>query len=95
MDDLAASLHVSSSTLAHKFKQQTGAALMQFVRRCRIKTSAKLLQQGLSVVQTSERMGFANPYHFSRLFKQLTGQAPSALRKKPVRSLLHPPTMDR
>ena len=29
----------------------------------------RLLGQGLSVTQAAERLGYANPYHFSRTFK--------------------------
>ena len=40
----------------------------------------RLLGQGLSVTQAAERLGYANPYHFSRTFKAVMGSTPSSVR---------------
>jgi hypothetical protein len=50
-----------------------------FVRLRRCQHARELLQSGASVTVTAERLGFANPFHFSRVFRQVTGDRPSRI----------------
>jgi len=78
--ELAELLSVSPSTLSHQFAMEKGEPPMAWVRRARVQIARRYLEQGLSVCDTAERMGFANPYHFSRVFKQVAGITPSHVR---------------
>jgi AraC-like DNA-binding protein len=90
MPELCEALGVSSSTLSHRFKELAGESPASWVRRRRLEVARRMLMQGLSVVQVSERLGFANPFHFSRAFKAVAGVPPSSIKAMPVDGALHP-----
>ena len=51
-------------------------------RNIRVKKAASLLEQtDRPVKEISYQLGFKNPYHFSRAFKQVLGQPPSHYRR--------------
>jgi AraC-like DNA-binding protein len=39
-----------------------------------------LLAEGLSVKETASRLNFSDQFHFSRVFKRITGHSPSSLK---------------
>ncbi len=84
---LARAAGMSESALAHRFRKEAGTTPASFVRRLRCEAAAAMLATGLTVGETSARCGFANPYHFSRCFKQVTGSSPSSLIPKVPRLL--------
>ena len=47
---------------------------MQWVRERRMLTAEAMLVNGMSVTEVSEAIGAANPFSFSRSFKQVTGR---------------------
>jgi len=77
---LAKRLGMSVSSLAHRCAEETGRSPAAWVRRRRAERAKVLLATGLSVTTTSERLGFANPYHFARVIRQELGVPPSHLR---------------
>ena len=77
---LAARLHLTPRQLVYRFGKAAGEPLALWTRRHRVAAARRLLSQGLSVTQASERLGYANPYHFSRVFKAVTGSVPSSIR---------------
>lgn len=55
----------------------------QFIIDMRINKAKQLLTDGiLKISAVAENCGFSNPYHFSRLFKQLTGLTPTEYSKQ-------------
>lgn len=74
---LATSLGMSESSFAHSFSRIAGVAPANFVRKVRCQLARQALHEGLSVSDVSDRLGFANPYHFSRVFKKVYGNPPS------------------
>jgi len=85
---LARHLNMSVSALAHRCVAECGLAPAAWLRRRRIQHARELLLTGLTVTAVSERLGFANPYHFSRVFRRETGQPPSAARQPAARGPL-------
>ena len=77
---LAARLGLTPRQLLYQFRKAAGEPLALWTRRRRVAAARRLLGQGLSVTQAAERLGYANPYHFSRAFKAVTGSAPSSVR---------------
>ncbi len=77
---IAARLGMTPRQLLYRFGKAAGEPLAQWTRKRRVAAARRLLSQGLSVTQTAEQLGYANPYHFSRVFKAVTGGAPSAVR---------------
>jgi AraC-like DNA-binding protein len=67
--------------LARLFKRRTGRTVFDHVRAVRLDHAKTLLHDpGLTLTQVAERCGFESLSHFSRSFKQLTGQPPRAYR---------------
>jgi AraC-like DNA-binding protein len=89
LDELCRALQIRRSTLSHRFKDLTGESLARWICRRRIAIAGRMLRQGMSVVKTSEQMGFANPFHFSRVFKSVAGVSPSQVRSEKVEAPLH------
>lgn len=77
---MAARLNLTPRQLLYQFGKAAGEPLALWTRRRRVAAARRLLSQGLSVTQAAEQLGYANPYHFSRVFKAVTGVAPSAAR---------------
>ena len=78
VEDMARQLGVSTRTLHHQVKRLTGVTPKAAFDRYRVELARDLLKNpDLSVKEIGFRLGFANPYHFSRVFKRVTGLAPS------------------
>ncbi|GDY12516.1 hypothetical protein LBMAG53_13940 [Planctomycetota bacterium] len=76
--ELAASLGVGVRTLTQRFSRLTGMPPARWVRRRRLGHARVLIERGAPVGETAARLGFANPFHFSRAFKREFGLPPSA-----------------
>ena len=84
VDDLAKAAHVSTSRLAHLFKEKTGESPMRHVEGLRIRRAQELLlSTGLPIREVARMVGYGNPYHFSDRFRNRTGQSPRGFRTKP------------
>ncbi|TJZ71045.1 AraC family transcriptional regulator [Chitiniphilus eburneus] len=71
------------TTLNDHFRKLTGASVRDYVIRLRIDTAATLLRDTLlPVTEIMARVGYENPSHFTRTFRQLTGLTPSAYRAR-------------
>jgi AraC-like DNA-binding protein len=76
-----AQLSVSRYTLA--FRRVTGCSPMEYFNRLRIQRACELLQTtGKSVQEIGQKLGYHDPYYFSRAFKKIVGMSPNAYRKK-------------
>jgi len=82
MGDCARVAGLSTTRFAHRFRDLTGYAPMEYLRRLRIDAARGLLADGsLSIRQVGERCGYPDPYHFSRVFRSIDGLSPSAYRE--------------
>lgn len=86
---LARHLGLTVASLARHFRSEAGESPSAWMRRRRIEHAQRLIAQGLAVTEVAERLGFANPYHFSRVFKSVTGIPPSHVRRAAVSTPLH------
>lgn len=78
---LAQSVGLSPSRLMHRFKAATGTSLRAWWEAHRLERARHLLvSTALPVAEIADRCGFADPFHFSRRFRQHAGAAPSAIR---------------
>ena len=87
--DMAARVGLTPRQLLYRFGLASGEPLASWIRRRRIATARRLLGQGLSVSAVSDQLGYANPYHFSRVFKELVGETPSGFRETALQGRLH------
>ena len=77
LSDLANQMEVSESHMSRLFKSKMNMSFTQYLMSVRIE-KAKILMKttNLKVYEISEKIGYANAEHFSRLFKQVTGKSP-------------------
>ena len=76
LNNLADRLHVSSSTLSHRYKKETGRTPMAALRDFRVQSAKALLMRGLPLKAIAPRLGFVDAFHLSRAFKHVTGTSP-------------------
>ncbi len=80
--DIAEHIGVSNDYFSRQFKQVTGIAPVEYLRRYRFARAMELLSGGMSVTEVSHQVGFRNLCHFSREFKNQLGVTPSQYRKQ-------------
>lgn len=76
---LARAMGMGRSAFVAHFAAAAGEPPARWIRRRRCALAHDLLARGWSVTAVAQRLGFANPFHFSRVFRAITGQAPSAV----------------
>lgn len=81
VDEIAARLNMSVSTLLHRFKQVTGLPPHAFLTECRIEFAKACLQKSVPVEVVARRTGYISPKQFSAVFHRFTGMPPSRWRK--------------
>ncbi|NBC11729.1 MAG: helix-turn-helix domain-containing protein [Planctomycetes bacterium] len=80
-DAIAERLHVSPATLRRRFRERLGISPGRYRTRRMIDRACELMQQtDMTDQQIAERLGFCDPYYFSRCFKQAVGRSPRAYR---------------
>lgn len=70
------------SYISSVFKRQTGKSLLKYINAVRIEEAERLLQEGYSVTETAERVGYRESRTFIRIFKENTGITPGQMKKK-------------
>ncbi|WP_198646958.1 helix-turn-helix transcriptional regulator [Pannonibacter carbonis] len=82
IEDLARLAGLSASQLFRAFKAASGSTPMSYLRQERIAEARCLLTATNDPVAViARRCGYADPYHFSRDFRRLTGTTPTLLRR--------------
>lgn len=66
----------SDSYLTKRFKDQYNLTPKQYAKQLILKEAVLLLEQGLSVCKTADRLGFSSPENFTRFFKGYYGYSP-------------------
>lgn len=79
--DVAASAGMSSSHFSRVFRAEIGESFVSYVNRIRCEEASALLRQtDLSVQEVAHRVGFSDHSYFSKVFRSITGAAPSSYR---------------
>ncbi len=80
-NDLARALHVSLRTLERGLARYLECTPRQLILAMRMREARRILASGECMVkEVAYRLGFADPYHFSRCFKSFYHVAPSDAR---------------
>lgn len=75
---------LSPNYLTTLFKQHTGFSLGQTIKRLRIERACALLRDTrLQIQEISTRVGFSDPFAFSKAFRRHVGVAPRNYRENP------------
>lgn len=83
--DIAHRLHVSESTLSHRFKQETRESPITALTRLRINNSKALLIKKYPLKIIAENLGFYDEYSFSKTFKRFEGISPKYFVKEYIK----------
>ena len=74
---------LSKSYLHSIFQKYTHHSPMDFFIRLKLKEACKLLRStDLLISEIAEKLGYKDPYYFSRIFKKIVGISPKGYRKK-------------
>lgn len=85
LSDLAGLVQLSRFHFARTFKKTIGLPPHQFLLQSRIeRAKLMLLRENISVVEISERLGFANQVRFCEAFRKVTGSTPSYFRRAQI-----------
>ncbi len=79
---VAASVHLSTAAFCRYFKKQTNMTFTDFVNQYRVTQAKTLLLQDISVSEACYEVGFESLSYFNKLFKKVTGENPSAFKKR-------------
>ncbi|TCO09759.1 helix-turn-helix domain-containing protein [Natronoflexus pectinivorans] len=83
IQDIAEKVNCSPSHLYALFKEHTGYSPLQYFTQLKIQRSCYLLSfSDLSIKEICCKIGIADPFYFSRLFKKVMGLSPSQYRRK-------------
>ena len=74
--ELAASLHISTSALSHRYRKETNIPPMTAFQQMRIETAKVFLLRGFPLKTIAYDLGFSDEFHLSKAFKRVTGLAP-------------------
>jgi AraC-like DNA-binding protein len=84
LDEAAKITGRSPSTVTRMFKKVTGRSFKQYQMDFRLQRASDLLvdHPGCPVAEVAERVGFEDPFYFSRIFHKHTGLSPSDCRNR-------------
>lgn len=78
INDFAADMNMSRTTLYNVMKSRVSAAPMEYLRACRLERGAVLLLSGkYNVSEVAAKVGMRDPLYFSRSFKNRFGASPT------------------
>lgn len=83
LEEAAAAAQLEVSSVCRLFRRFQGISPYQYLLRRKMNLAAEFLVDGRGLVkEAAQRVGFSDPYHFSRCFKSVHGVPPSELQRK-------------
>ena len=77
IDELAARVHMSSSTFYHHFRSMTAVSPLQFQKQLRLQEARRLmLEDGMEAATAAFEVGYESPSQFNREYNRLFGAPP-------------------
>ncbi|MFW5828169.1 MAG: helix-turn-helix domain-containing protein [Alkalispirochaeta sp.] len=84
---VARTLEISQEHLTRLFDRRFGVSPLQYYRRLRMEVAAsRLINSTASVKEIAWELGYSNPFHFSRSFKQFAELSPVEYRRQYYRN---------
>lgn len=83
IDHLAAAMNISRSSLYRKIKSMSSLSPNEFIRLCRLRHAAKLLDEGeYRISEICYIVGFNSPSYFTKCFQQQFNMTPKEYKKR-------------
>jgi AraC-like DNA-binding protein/mannose-6-phosphate isomerase-like protein (cupin superfamily) len=83
LEIIARSVNFSTSHYSALFRKKTGYAPIEYFNHLKIQRACQYLHfTDLRVKEIADKLGFDDPYYFSRLFSKLMGMSPNQYRVK-------------
>jgi len=79
---LAQVFYTTPSTLERRFSEVLGMHVAVFIRKRRLSVAARLLEEGCSVTEAGESVGYTDNSHFIKRFREQCGMTPLQYKKK-------------
>lgn len=77
--DMAESCHLSIRRFRDVFKAYTGRSPKLFLEQIRLRQGQELLRMGgCNVTEAADRLGYSSAFHFSRSYRKMFGEPPTA-----------------
>lgn len=81
--DISDALNISYGHLSNTFKKFTGITLSDYIAGVKIEHAKELIDSHQYLMyEISDKLGFENPYYFSKVFKKITGISPRDYEKR-------------
>lgn len=85
VEEMAGHFHYSASHFSALFRNKTGHSPLEYFIQLKIHYACQLLDQStLRIKEIATKVGYSDPYYFSRLFYKVMGIAPNKYRQKTV-----------
>lgn len=82
LQDILSEFNCSKSYLNSIFQKYTQSAPMEFYTNIKMQEACKMLRStDLLIYEIAQKLGYKDPYYFSRLFKKIIGSSPASYRK--------------
>lgn len=82
--EIARVVSLSEAAFCRYFKKSTKLTYTDFVNQYRVNHAKKLLMQNANVTEACYDTGFESLSYFNKIFKKITGENPSAYRKRKI-----------
>lgn len=82
IDEISKKVGISQAGLKGIFKKYSGLGVHKYFLKLKLKLAAEMLENGVSVTNTAEKLGFSSQGYFTRTFQRETGVLPSSVCKK-------------
>lgn len=77
-EEISKAMDMNYAYVSTLFRKETGKSITQFQNEILMEKAMDLFKTELiNVSEVSDRLGFSNAFYFSRVFKKVTGMAPS------------------
>ncbi len=80
LTQIAEEFYLTQSHVARLFKKHTGESVLEYINRLRIEEAKRLLEQGMSVKEAADQVGYDSLNNFYKYFKRYTGKTPAEYR---------------
>jgi AraC family transcriptional regulator len=85
LEEMAADAGVTPSHFCRVFRKATGASPHQYVMKAKLERAQQMLRESrMQLATIAECLGFTSQSHFTRAFRQFSGQTPSDFRRRCV-----------